>query len=117
MWMRCVMWRFAGSPVPSRYRNMDAYQRIIEVLARCKRVLVTTHVRPDGDALGTVAAMVLGMRKQSIAAEALLLSRLPRKYTFVFEENQIVHHDVEKSWPEALSLDAYDAVLVCDTGT
>ena len=30
----------------------DAYRQIIDTLARCKRVLVTTHVRPDGDALG-----------------------------------------------------------------
>jgi phosphoesterase RecJ-like protein len=95
----------------------DAYQQIIETLSKCKRVLVTTHVRPDGDALGTVAAMVIGMRKLGITAEALLLSRLPRKYSFVFTENQIVFHDVEQAWPADFSLDAYDALLVCDTGT
>ena len=54
-------------------------------------VLVTTHVRPDGDALGTAAAMVLGMRKARIAAEVLLLSHLPRKYAFVFNDNEIAH--------------------------
>ena len=32
---------------------------MIDRLTRCKRVLVTTHVRPDGDALGTCAALVL----------------------------------------------------------
>ena len=65
----------------------DNYQRIIDALATCKRVLVTTHVRPDGDAIGTSAALVLALQKRGIDAEVLLLSHLPRKYAFVFEEN------------------------------
>ena len=57
----------------------DAYRQIIDTLARCKKVLVTTHVRPDGDALGSTAAMVMGLKKKGIDAEVLLLSHLPRK--------------------------------------
>ena len=63
---------------------IDVYRQMIDALTASRRVLVTTHVRPDGDALGTVAAMVLGMRKVGIAAEVLLLSHLPRKYAFIF---------------------------------
>ena len=37
----------------------DAHQQIIETLATRKRVLITTHIRPDGDALGSTAAMHL----------------------------------------------------------
>jgi phosphoesterase RecJ-like protein len=80
-------------------------------------VLVTTHVRPDGDALGTAAAMVMGMARKNIAAEVLLLSHLPRKYAFVFLDNGIVFHDAEAGWPAGLELDAFDALLVVDTGT
>jgi phosphoesterase RecJ-like protein len=61
--------------------------------------------------------MALGMRKAGIEAEVLLLSHLPRKYAFVFQENGIVHHDAEKGWPEGLTLDRFDALLVVDTGT
>jgi phosphoesterase RecJ-like protein len=96
---------------------MDLYRQVVDVLGRCKRVLVTTHVRPDGDALGTVAATILAMRKVGIEAEALLLSHLPRKYAYVFEENGIVHHDAERGWPESLVLDRFNALLVMDTGT
>jgi phosphoesterase RecJ-like protein len=96
---------------------MDAYQQVIEVLSRCKRVLVTTHVRPDGDALGSTAALVLGLKQRGIAAEMLLLSHLPRKYAFVYQENQIPFHDAEAGWPEGLSLNAFDAFVVVDTGT
>ena len=96
---------------------MDAYQQVIDVLSRCRRVLVTTHVRPDGDALGSTAALVLGLKQRNIAAEVLLLSHLPRKYAFVYQENAIAYHDAEAGWPEGLSLDAYDALVVVDTGT
>ena len=96
---------------------IDAYRRTIDVLSASRRVLVTTHVRPDGDALGTVAATVLGMRKAGISAEVLLLSHLPRKYQFVFDENQIVYHDAEQGWPASLTMSGFDALLVMDTGT
>lgn len=96
---------------------IDVYRQIIDALSASRKVLVTTHVRPDGDALGTVAAAVLGMRKAGVAAEALLLSHLPRKYAFVFEENRIVHHDAEQGWPASLKLADFDTLLVMDTGT
>jgi phosphoesterase RecJ-like protein len=95
----------------------DAYRQIIDTLARCKRVLVTTHVRPDGDALGSTAAMVMGLKKKGIDAEVLLLSHLPRKYAFIYQEYAIPFIDVERGFPPAFSLDPYDALLVIDTGT
>src|SRR5262249_21374516 len=44
-------------------------------------------------------------------------SHLPRKYAFIFKENQIPDIDVEKGFPSDFSLDCYDALLVIDTGT
>ena len=96
----------------------DPYQPFIDVLSRCKRVLITTHVRPDGDALGTTAAMVLALRKLKIDSEVVLLSHLPSKYAFIYQENAIVFHDVEPGWsPDPFPFDRFDALLVCDTGT
>jgi phosphoesterase RecJ-like protein len=96
---------------------MSDTQRLIDSLSRCRRVLITTHVRPDGDALGTAAAMALGLRNKKIDSEVLLLSRLPPKYAFVLEDNSIAYHDAEAGWPEGLTLNGYDALLVVDTGT
>jgi bifunctional oligoribonuclease and PAP phosphatase NrnA len=95
----------------------DSQQNLLDVLSRCRRVLITTHVRPDGDALGTAAAMSLGLRRHKIDSEVLLLSKLPRKYEFVLKENGIVFHEVEAGWPNSVSLNSFDALLVVDTGT
>ena len=93
------------------------YDPIIDILSRCRRVLVTTHVRPDGDALGSTAAMVLGMRAKGIDATVLLLSHLPSKYAFAYADLGVPHLDAEQGWPPSLDLAAYDALLVIDTGT
>ena len=95
----------------------DPYLQIIDQLTAAKRVLVTTHVRPDGDALGSVAAMAMALKVKSIAAEVLLLSHLPTKYSFIFKENQIAYHDAENGWPVELDLNQFDCFLVIDTGT
>lgn len=96
---------------------MDEFLQAIEVLSGCKNVLVTTHVRPDGDALGSAAAVVLGMRQKGINSQVLLLSHLPTKYAFIFQENEIRHWDAEADWPAGLELGQFDALLVVDTGT
>lgn len=94
----------------------DAYAEVIRVLSSAKRVLITTHVRPDGDALGSTAAMQLALKSRGIESTILLLSHLPRKYSFIFLEHGINYFDVEKGWDQ-FSLDGFDALLVCDTGT
>ncbi|MBV8780356.1 MAG: bifunctional oligoribonuclease/PAP phosphatase NrnA [Phycisphaerae bacterium] len=95
----------------------ELYQQLIDRISDRQHVLVTTHVRPDGDALGTTAALVLALRKIGIPAEVLLLSHLPSKYAFIYKDNAIKFHDAEKGWPATLTLNQFDALLVADTGT
>ena len=40
----------------------EPYEPFISALRTLKTVLITTHVRPDGDALGTAAAVPLLLR-------------------------------------------------------
>src|SRR3954464_8858221 len=107
----------AGTAYHSVAMPSDTSEAILSAIGRCKRVLVTTHVRPDGDALGSAGAMVLGMRKKGIDAEVLLLSHLPTKYSFIFKDYEIVSTDVEAGWPERFGFERFDALLVVDTGT
>jgi phosphoesterase RecJ-like protein len=95
----------------------DQYQQVIDRLRSCKKILLTTHVRPDGDALGSTASMHLGLRKLNIDSDVLLLSHLPRKYAFIFQEHGVPHIDAENGLPPNFDLNKYDAFLVVDTGT
>ena len=95
----------------------DVYQKIAEALEASSRVLITTHVRPDGDALGSLSAMVLGMRAKNIACDVLLLSHWPAKYEFLRQQFAITYMNAEEGFPAELNIAAYDALLVVDTGT
>jgi bifunctional oligoribonuclease and PAP phosphatase NrnA len=94
----------------------ESLRQIIDTLAKTRRVLITTHVRPDGDALGSAAALQLALREKHIAAPVLLLSKLPTKYSFLFHDNDVEHVTLEGDAPATL-LDGFDALLVVDTGT
>jgi bifunctional oligoribonuclease and PAP phosphatase NrnA len=88
-----------------------------QTLSNCRRILLTTHVRPDGDALGTTAAIHLGLKQKNIDSQIVLLSKLPGKYAFIFDENAISHAEGTDGLPAGLNVDAFDALLVADTGT
>lgn len=95
----------------------DALSLIARTLLASRRVLLLTHVRPDGDALGSVAATKLALEQRGIAAESLLLSKLPSKYAFVFERAGVTHNDATPALPAMDWFRGFDAVLVLDTGT
>jgi phosphoesterase RecJ-like protein len=95
----------------------DPFLNVLDILSSKRRVLVTTHVKPDGDAIGTAAAMVLAMRQKNIESQLLLFNPPPAKYAFVLEENRIPFFNIENGWPADVDLDSFDALLCVDTGT
>jgi len=95
----------------------DPYQLFTDQLSKCRRILITTHVRPDGDALGTVAALAMGLKQKKIDSTIILLSKIPSKYSFIFDDNALAHIDGAEGLPANLDLDAFDGLLVADTGT
>lgn len=90
-------------------------QILLQRLERAKRVLITTHVKPDGDALGSTAALALALRSRGIATEQLLLSKLPAKYSFLYTEAGLGHLNADQTgWPDPAG---FDTLIVVDTGT
>ncbi len=64
----------------------DDFQNAIELISKSQNVLITTHVRPDGDACGCVVAMTEALRTLGKNTKPMLLSELPQWYEFLFEE-------------------------------
>src|SRR5690242_17739643 len=58
---------------------------VVEVLRDRSRFLVTTHENPDGDALGSLLGMTLGLRQLGKDAVMLLgpQERIPAEYGFM----------------------------------
>lgn len=98
---------------------MEKTQEFLECLSRAKRVLITTHFKPDGDALGSAASLAVALRSRGVVADILLLSKMPSKYAFVFEDAGVASHfDAERVPPlGGVDLASYDTLLISDTGT
>jgi phosphoesterase RecJ-like protein len=97
--------------------SSNPWRAVLDVLSSSHRVLLVTHAKPDGDALGTVAAMSLGLRAKGIESRVLLFNPLPDKYAFLLKENNISHFSVDTGWPRDLDVRTFDSVLILDTGT
>jgi bifunctional oligoribonuclease and PAP phosphatase NrnA len=97
--------------------SADPYRSLVSVLSIETHVLVATHVKPDGDAIGTAVAMILGLRKKGIESRFLLFDPPPAKYSFLLMENKIDWFSIAKVWPPDARLENFDAFLCVDTGT
>jgi phosphoesterase RecJ-like protein len=78
---------------------------------RHRRFLLTTHVRPDGDGLGSMLALADVFDKLGKATELVIGSVFPPRYRFLDAAGRIKRFDEFDQRP------APDAVIILDTGT
>ena len=98
--------------VQSDSRVTDASEvmsQILETLERSTRVLVGSHVDPDGDALGSQLAMGQYLRDLGKTVYLMRDSQVPDKYTFLPGVEQI---KPAGTFPSELSVDAA-VILEC----
>jgi phosphoesterase RecJ-like protein len=91
---------------------VSALLSIREWLSPFERPLVVSHRRPDGDALGALAATVLALEQLGKRAEVALFGPLPTRYV------PVVGQAIEwKQWSEECErlLRTADALVIVDT--
>jgi len=94
------------------------YQQAIKLITDAKNILVTTHTRPDGDACGSVLAVVEVLRGLGKTVRPLLLSPMPDWYTFLFEEKvPILGAEVRVADLMGGSLGEIDLIIIVDTNS
>ena len=84
----------------------------VSYVHRHHRFLLTTHVRPDGDGLGSVLALAEALETLGKTVHRVIASQLPPRYDFLDPDRRI---EVYQSADER-SLSC-DAIVVLDTGT
>ena len=75
-----------------------AYHHALVALRRASSVVVCAHVRPDGDAMGSVLALTLALRENGVAAVPTLAhgGHVPATYSFLPGYSLFVPvHDLE----------------------
>ena len=92
--------------LPSKFEK--EINQIVELINDSNRIFVCAHLRPDGDATGSVSGLVKSLLKHGKEVEVGFHDPIPENFSFVFPEVKIY------SGPEIEA--AYDAILVLDSG-
>jgi len=92
--------------------NQDSFNTVRGIILQKERFVLTTHVNPDGDGLGSELALGRLLRKLGKEARILNHSETPAHYEFLDPDHDIVHFDPER---DERYLFQADAIIVVDT--
>ena len=103
--------------------NTNDFQKAVELIDKSSNVLITTHIKPDGDACGCMAAISETLTALGKNVKILLLSELPAWYEFLFEQKPEIFSKKTKitsaSLPRGSSvgqaLGKNDLIVIVDT--
>jgi bifunctional oligoribonuclease and PAP phosphatase NrnA len=70
---------------------MDQLERVLHEIEQRRHFLVTSHARPDGDAVGSALAMAQILRKMGKSSEVVLGDSVPVIYKVLPHAESIVH--------------------------
>ena len=98
------------------------FVKAVEMIRAAESVVITTHTRPDGDALGSVAAlceMILALaakEKRRVRVQPLILSEPAESYGFLVREGTwILGRDITPEQVANGRLGDFDLAIVVDT--
>ncbi|HEY1527068.1 MAG TPA: bifunctional oligoribonuclease/PAP phosphatase NrnA [Candidatus Angelobacter sp.] len=88
---------------------MDGSAKVLQEIQQRRRFIVTSHARPDGDAIGSTLALAQILRKMGKSAEVVLGDPVPVIYQMLPHSETIVHSSHVNG--------GYDAAIIleCDS--
>jgi bifunctional oligoribonuclease and PAP phosphatase NrnA len=78
-----------------------------------ERFVITTHMRPDGDAIGSALGLALALRQLGKTARVVLPSSMPPRYVTLDPLREMLEYEPDHD----AMIGQVDAIIVVDTGT
>lgn len=95
--------------------NSQRFQQAIDLISNSNYVLLTTHIRPDGDACGCVRALMEVAQQLGKSAQALFMSPLAAWYESLFDEKpKVLGDDVDRGRLSETYAEV-DLIVIVDT--
>lgn len=69
---------------------MNSLQEIAAAILNSKKILITSHVMPDGDSVGSLVALALSLADAGLKVSAYLADEVPDRFGFLAETVNIV---------------------------
>jgi len=96
----------------------DNFNKVIDLISKSRRIIITSHTKPDGDACGCVAAMCEALGALGKNVTPLMLSAVPQWYEFLFAEKPaVLGEDVKLDDLTAGRFGQFDLILIVDTNS
>jgi len=94
------------------------FRKAVELINSSTNILLTSHIRPDGDACGSVRAMCDILANLGKKTHVVFLSPLASWYEFLFDPKApILGNDITKDQLHAGHFDKCDLVIIIDTNS
>lgn len=95
--------------------NNDGFKKAVELIGKSGSILITTHIKPDGDACGCVVALCDALRGMGKTVQPLFLSSLPAWYGYLLSEKvPVLGEDVCIEELTDGRLGEFDLIIVVD---
>ena len=98
--------------------NKNDFQKAVELIEKSGSVLITTHTKPDGDAIGSVVAMCDAIKSLGKTVRPLFLSMPPQWYDFLLTEKvPVLGEDVKLDDLTAGRFGRFNLIIIVDTNS
>ncbi len=96
--------------------SSEVYKDAITLIEQSSNVLITSHIRPDGDACGCIRAMLGALKAQGKQARPIFMSPLANWYQALFDcETPVLGNDItQQQLMEGYYKDV-DLIIIVDT--
>jgi len=74
---------------------MFDFNSFYEIIEKNSSFVITTHINPDGDAIGSAMALFYFLRSFNKTAHVINYSKTPKYYKFLDSDNVIIHFNEE----------------------
>ena len=98
------------------------FKEAIEMVRGARSILVTSHTRPDGDAIGSIMSLSRSIKAQAklddreCVVQPLLLSYAGDSYKFLLDDGvKIIGENEDESFLDSDKLNKFDLIIVVDT--
>jgi bifunctional oligoribonuclease and PAP phosphatase NrnA len=85
----------------------EAAEKIGKRLQKASRILITAHLRPDGDAIGSVVGMGLALQAGGKQVELVMQDPIPARYRFL-KGSELIRQTVQSDFDLTVALDCGD---------
>lgn len=97
--------------------NKEELKKAVKKLEKAKNIVITSHMRPDGDACGSMMAMSRVLAAMGKSVRPILLSPLAWWYDFLFDEKPaLLGNDISVEKLIETS-DDVDLIIIVDTNS